>query len=351
MLSGSISELRIFGLLVGVGGIVVLFRLFRSGRIRRFDFGIGFLLAAGVGAISLNPDMVNFLIEMSQFKRETHGRLLALLVVSNIFLWTLWFYERINRVDRDRRFDLLTRALAREAFEATGQNVHRPPVVVVIPAFNEGASIGAVLERIPQDIDGFDVGVLVIDDGSIDGTADVARAFGAWVAHGKMNRGQGASLRIGWDIVEKTGAQVVVTMDADGQHDPWEIPELVRPILCGDYDFIIGSRILGRGESSTLIRRFGIRAFSVLINFLADTRISDCSSGFRAFRVNRLKELSLREDQFIAGEIIIEGKRRELRIGEVPITIKPRTSGMSRKGKDWKYGFQFAKGILKAWWR
>jgi len=351
MIGYSFSGLRIIGLVVAFGAIVLLFRLFRSRRIRRIDFALGFVLATFAGIVSLNPNILNFLVEVSQFKLEAYGRLLTLLVITNGCLWLLWFYERVKRVSNEEKFDLLVRALVRDEFELITAPRKGTPLMVVIPAYNEAENIAHVLRNMPERINGKEVGVLVIDDGSEDETAELARSSGAWVVCGKVHRGQGASLRIGWDIAAHVGAEIVVTMDADGQHDPQEIPDLIQPILEGDCDFVIGSRILGSSDAATPIRHTGIIILNRLINFLVGTKITDCSSGFRAFRVGRVKDLLLREDQFMAGEIIVESARHGLCLTEVPITIKPRASGTSKKGKDWKYGLQFVKGIIKAWWR
>jgi hypothetical protein len=140
-------------------------------------------------------------------------------------------------------------------------------------------------------------------------------------------------------------------MDADNQHLPEEIEKLVAPILNNDYDLVIGSRVLGESFKSSLMRDTGINLFTKAINIVTGTRLTDCSSGFRAFNVNKISSLNLREDQFQTAEVIVEAAKKGLRIGEVPITIVKRKHGTSKKGRDIKYGLFFAKTILKSWWR
>ena len=140
-------------------------------------------------------------------------------------------------------------------------------------------------------------------------------------------------------------------MDADNQHLPEEIEKLVAPVLNDEYDLVIGSRILGESHESSMMRSTGIHLFTRAINVITGLRLTDCSSGFRAFNVQKMSSLNLREDQFQTAEVIVEAVKKGLRIAEVPITIVKRNYGSSKKGRDIKYGLFFAKTILKSWWR
>jgi glycosyltransferase involved in cell wall biosynthesis len=156
---------------------------------------------------------------------------------------------------------------------------------------------------------------------------------------------------MGFDIARQHGAEIVVTMDADGQHLPSEIERLVAPIVADDVDFVIGSRILGKREKDSTIRYIGIHVFNALIRLLTVAKVTDCSNGFRAFRVTELSRVLLRQDQFHTSELIIDAAKKGVRIGEAPVTVKRRLSGRSKKGKNWSYGLEFARSIFKAWWR
>ena len=140
-------------------------------------------------------------------------------------------------------------------------------------------------------------------------------------------------------------------MDADGQHRPEEIEQLVLPIIDDKYDVVIGSRVLGTREKDSPIRAAGVHVFGVIISSLLGKRITDPSSGFRAFKMDKIKNIDLREDQYHTSELIIDAIKKGLRVKEVPITILKRKFGKSKKGKNLKYGFNFAKTIIKAWWR
>src|ERR1051326_4180590 len=117
-------------------------------------------------------------------------------------------------------------------------------IAVVMPAYNEAGMISSVISRIPSEIDGMTVVPIVVDDGSKDGTADAARRSGALVIRHLTNLGVGAATITGLRAAQKLNARVIVTLDSDGQHDPEEISSLVRCLLDGPFDVVIGSRIL-----------------------------------------------------------------------------------------------------------
>jgi cellulose synthase/poly-beta-1,6-N-acetylglucosamine synthase-like glycosyltransferase len=336
---------------LGVFFAVRAFIQFRRHIIRRREFLFLLILGVGILAVSLYPDSINIVAGMMAMDDRQYGRLIALIIISNMLLWLLIIGLRNREGLKSMQFDLLIRKLAIERFFEKGTASSLSGITVIIPAFNEADNLNHVLPGIPESIDGHAVGVLVVDDGSSDNTADVAHKHGYSVASSPFNRGGGAALRLGYDIAMVAGAKIIVTMDADGQHLPGEIERLVQPILNSDKDIVLGSRVLGKREKDSITRLVGIHLFSFLINLLAGTRITDCSNGFRAFRMDALKNTLLIQDQFHAAELIIDTARRGLRIGEVPVTVLRRYSGKSKKGRDLSYGFNFSKTIIKAWLR
>ena len=136
----------------------------------------------------------------------------------------------------------------------------------MIPAYNEEDNIGQVLPRIPATVCGVETAVLVVDDGSRDRTGDIARAHGAAVARHVTNLGGGAALRTGYRLMGDSGASVVVTLDADGQHLPEEMSRLVQPVLDGEVDVAHGSRVLGHAEPNHFAREMGIIFFNRLVS-------------------------------------------------------------------------------------
>ncbi len=344
--------IRWFGLSIGIVFLWMVFQLFRRGRLRRFDFALAFLFSFSLICVSLEPDSVNILRDMLVFREGQFSRLISICIVSNILLWLLLFYTRFRWTAYVDQFDRLLQQLGISEFERQYPEIdHLPPVVVVLPAYNEAENISAVLTDMPSEVCGMQLAPLLIDDGSEDNTLQIARDFGAYSVRSPIRRGGGAALRIGFAIACQRGAKYIVTMDADGQHQPHEIEKLLQPLVDGDFDFIIGSRILGEREKDSAVRYAGIHVFNAIIRFLTPVRVTDCSSGFRALSTEALSRLTLRQDQFHTSEFIIEAAKRGIRIGEAPVLIKRRLTGESKKGKNWSYGLAFARTVLKTWWR
>lgn len=224
-------------------------------------------------------------------------------------------------------------------------------VAIVIPAYEESANLSRLLPRLPDRLAGMPVQVLVVDDGSRDGTADAARRAGAAVVGLPVNRGAGAALREGYALMLQAGARVVVTMDADGQHRPEDLPQLVAPVLDGSADCVQGSRVLGTAEPGPLARSLGIAFFNRLVSVLLGRRITDCSSGFRAIRTGVLAELDLRQERFPAAEFVIEVVTRGFAFREVHVSVLRRVHGRSKKPPSLAYGLGFARALVTAWLR
>jgi glycosyltransferase involved in cell wall biosynthesis len=215
-------------------------------------------------------------------------------------------------------------------------------------ALNEAESITDVLADLPSSVTGLSLQAVVVDDGSVDETAALAEEAGAIVVRHPRNLGQGEGLRTGFAAARELGAEVVVTMDADGQHDPAQLPALVGPVVAGEADYVQGSRFLGEYDDAGGVRHAGIRFFTALINLLAGTHITDCTNGYRALRVRDLARMRLVEDRFSASEIIIEAATAGLRMREVPVHIRSRHAGTSRKPGGIRYPLGYLAVILRA---
>ena len=346
------SNLRIIGLIISLFGLFLTFIIFRGPKWERRNFIFFGVLSLFLMIISINPNVLNIIAEILKLETKQRGRILALLIGSNIFLWFALLYLK-TKLDKYRyQFDLLVRNLGREEVKhVLKEGIADKQIIVIIPAYNEAQNLKELLPKIPTKIEGMQVGVLVVDDGSTDETVQAVKEAGCLVVRNNITRGGGAALRLGYDILKNIKPEIVITMDADGQHHPQEIERLVKPILQGTYDFVLGSRILGEWERDNRFRFIGLNVFNLIINLLLGTKITDCSSGFRAFKVDLLKAVTLREDQYHTSELIIDAAKKGARIGEAPITILKRSYGKSKKGKDWKYGLSFAKTILNTRWR
>lgn len=192
-------------------------------------------------------------------------------------------------------------------------------VLIVVPAYNEEQSIGEVIRKVrsiyPE--------VLVYDDGSTDNTASIAEQNGAMVIRNSRNRGYGRALNTLFQHAVVMDIDIVVTIDSDGQHDPNQIPNLIQPILENKADIVMGSRFLTEDDKLNVprYRQFGIKTITKFAQAGCFDKITDATSGFRAYSINSLKRLHLTEDGMaIATEILLKADQCNLRLLEVPIT-------------------------------
>lgn len=227
-------------------------------------------------------------------------------------------------------------------------------LVVIIPALNESATIGRVVEAVPRAISGFArVEVVVIDDGSTDDTVQLARAAGAHVVSHGSNRGVGAAFATGIDAALSRGADVIVNMDGDGQFTPSDITELVRPITEQGYGFVTCSRF-GNPEYIPVmpgIKKWGNRMMCHLINrIIWNAKFTDVSCGFRAYTRETALRLSLFGSFTYTQESFIDLAAKNIRMTEVPLKVRGvREFGKSRVASNlWKYAFETVPIILRA---
>ncbi|TCO46279.1 dolichyl-phosphate-mannose-protein mannosyltransferase [Kribbella antiqua] len=225
------------------------------------------------------------------------------------------------------------------------------PIVVVIAAYNEAAGIGAVLTNMPRTCAGLPVDVLVVVDGATDDTADVARRHGAFVCVAPSNRGQGAALRLGYHLAAEGGAEYVVTTDADGQYDNDELETLLEPILLDRADFVTGSRRLGAEDADSRLRWVGVRVFAVLASILTRRQLTDTSFGFRAMRAELATAVTLREPQYQSSELLLGALAIGARVVELPMTMRRRGDGTSKKGPGLVYGANYGRVMTTTWLR
>jgi glycosyltransferase involved in cell wall biosynthesis len=192
-------------------------------------------------------------------------------------------------------------------------------LIAIIPAYNEERFIGSVVLKAKKYVDT----VMVIDDGSMDLTAEIAQAAGALVVPMEHNRGKGAALNYGFQKARELGAHAVVILDADGQHRPEEIPTVMAPIQEERADIVVGSRYLERNSRVPFARILGHRFFNSFTNWLTGTHVTDSQSGFRAFSNRALQQINFESKDFsVESEMQFLATRKDLKLVEVPIVIR-----------------------------
>jgi glycosyltransferase involved in cell wall biosynthesis len=221
----------------------------------------------------------------------------------------------------------------------------------VIAAYNEAGGIRAVLDGLPQQVCGLRADVVVVDDGSDDGTAAALEGGRAHVVSCRTNRGQGAALRLGYRVARDHGAAYVVTTDADGQYAVADLPAVLAPVLEGRADFVTGSRILGHQQTRDRVRRTGVHVFALLATVLTGRRFTDTSFGLRAMRAEVTGAVTLNQPQYQSSELILGVVSHGFRVLEVPATMNLRSAGSSKKGRNLVYGRRYARAMVGTWLR
>jgi glycosyltransferase involved in cell wall biosynthesis len=227
------------------------------------------------------------------------------------------------------------------------------PLAIVIPAYNEEPAVARVIDEIPSEAAGLQTEVIVVVDGSTDTTAERAAEAGALVCDVPVNRGQGAALKLGYWLARARGAQVIATIDADGQYEPSELGRVVEPILAGRADFVSGSRRLGTELTTDPVRHLGVLVFGGLFTLIVHHRITDPACGLRAMRPEVTATVTLEQPQYQASELMISAALNGFRLAEVPTTMRDRGShaGHTKKDGNLRYGLRFARAAFHTWRR
>jgi Glycosyl transferase family 2 len=344
-----LTALRAAGLLAAAA--IVAYAILRRRSLRNVDVLILLLVGLGLAIVS-GTELTDKLLSAFSFEKGNGGRILGLAVFSIFILFGLILRALSQAARNSRQLSAVLEGLAWEEFrQAKLPERFRGKIAILVPAYNEAENVGQVLDLMPREVCGVETAVLVVDDGSRDGTGDVAAEHGAIVARHVINRGGGAALRTGYRLMVDSGAEIVVTLDADGQHLPSEMERLVKPVLDREVDVAHGSRVLGEADRNAFARELGIVFFNRLVSLITRTRVSDCSNGYRAVRTTVLPQLVLRQEQFHTSEFMIEAIKRGVPAKEVPVTVAKRLHGHSKKPAVTRYGLGFANAIVRTWLR
>jgi glycosyltransferase involved in cell wall biosynthesis len=220
-------------------------------------------------------------------------------------------------------------------------------IAITLSAYNEELNIRPVLEDATRYGD-----IIVVDDGSPDRTVEIAQECGVQVVKHPLNLGQGLAVITGFKAALGADYDVIIEMDADGQHNPAEIPLFLKKLEESGADIVVGSRILGSNYANApLARRYFLPKLTSVINLLTGYNLTDSMCGFRAFRSASLRRVlplldRMLEPQYLAAEMFMRFSREGLTVEEVPINLQDRTSGVSRKGL-FRYGWGIGRAILK----
>jgi len=204
-------------------------------------------------------------------------------------------------------------------------------IFIVIPAYNEEKVIGKVISDIKKE--GYR-NIIVVDDGSVDKSSEVAKKEGATVLRHVLNRGKGASTKTGLEYAKLKNADTVVTFDGDGQHNPKDIKKMIKKIIDG-YEVVLGSRFLNKKNKMPLFNRMANFFANILVFLVYEFWTSDSQSGFRAYSKKALSLINISSDRYeFDSEVIREIVRHKLKVTEVPIDVFYTSYSLSKKQKQ-----------------
>lgn len=207
--------------------------------------------------------------------------------------------------------------------------MQKPKILIIVPAYNEEHSIGGVIQDLKQHVPSADV--VVVDDGSHDGTGPVCCGSGVKVLSLPFNLGIGGAMQAGYTYAHRCSYDIAVQFDGDGQHLAAEIGKIIEPIKAGYADIVIGSRFLERGYyKSPVFRKAGIWIFSTVLSRILGMRVTDSTSGFRAANRRVIESFShVYPDDYPEVEALVLLHKQKVKITEVPVRMRERTAGAS----------------------
>lgn len=221
----------------------------------------------------------------------------------------------------------------------------RPRIVACIPAFKEEATIARVILSAQKYVDH----VFVCDDGSPDMTAEIAEKLGASVIRHERNMGKGSAIKTLLNEAYRYGADIIVLLDADGQHDPSEIPMLMKPIEEGQADFVIGSRYLSKWNKIPLYRKVGLKIIDYLLRRSVKIPINDTQCGFRAISRKALEALSSFDSKGfgVESEMLAMAVKNGIRVVEVPVSVRYAGLKTTSKRSPLRHGGELVSTLLR----
>ncbi|MGC8465727.1 MAG: glycosyltransferase family 2 protein [Acidimicrobiales bacterium] len=244
----------------------------------------------------------------------------------------------VNSIDAPLIVDFLSR------YETA---LHDAQIVILIPAYNEAESLRALAQRLPSTILGLRAIPILLVDGATDDTAQIGRSLGLPVCEATVNRGQGAVLKLGYQIAAQAAIPTITIVDADGQWSPNDLERIVEPLIKDRADFTQGSRVLGETHVGDPVRDIGVVVFAKIVSLVMRANVTDTSSGIRGFRTTLLESIRLEEPQYQSSELLIAALAAGARLLEIPVTLSKRHGGRSKKGNNFIYGANYARVVLK----
>ena len=334
--------------------IIILTKIRSSGRIGNQFFIIILLFWIGVFVISADPTLLDTILEST----DLQNRAQFLLIISTIIIIFLLITQFSKNKNLALNFNRLIRDIALSNFQREYLKAKQEiKLLIIIVAKNEARTIGNIIDKINSINLALPHQIIVVNDGSTDDTEIIVRNKGAWVINHIFNLGIGGATKTGFcacKIIDPS-PQIIVSLDADGQHDPKYIPDIISKITEEKADLVYASRFSNKNEYQTsAIRRTGNKFYNKLVNRISNLSISDVTSGYRGIRYDKIDSIYFISETNFAIELALRAARNNLKIKEIPALALGRGFGESqfyRMENFFLYNTKAIKQIFNAYFR
>lgn len=306
------------------------------------EFFVVLLLSGGVFLIGVFPDVFKILGGSLEIDRRP---LVITLITNSVFIILLLYLFARTSTTQLSIAELTRHLTADQAMVSDDM----PIIYIIIPVYNEATNIEPLIDMLPATLCNHVVRPLVVSNGSTDATIGQIDQTDVTVIEDPME--QGGALKTGFEIARLNDADIVVTMDADGHCPVEQIDDLIAPIIADRADYVVGTRYAGTTNSDNSVPRWtGSQVVTMFINSLIKRELTDCMSEFRAIRGSKIDDLTLTEERFNAPELLIEARKNQLRIDEVPVTSAWSTTDEMTRSSFW-YALGLTHTVFLAWLR
>jgi len=307
--------------------IFVIIRLKKKGRIGNQLFWPVIIFWAIVLTVATEPSVIDRLMNTTAL--GNNAQFLLILAVGFIIYLLLIQVRRSENVSLD--LHKVVRNIAISNFKQNLKNTEKADVIIVICAKNEGKTIGHVIDSINSQDLPFSYKILVVNDGSTDDTSQIAKEKGAYVINHVYNLGLGGAIKTGFIISKIFNPNIIINIDADGQHDPKYIPKIVSKLQNGETDLVYASRFTNESNyDSSTVKLVGNKFYTNLVRRITKFPFTDVTSGYRGIKSHKLDSIFFVSEGNFAIELAIRASRNGLKIEEIPTDAKIRTKGQSQ---------------------
>ena len=319
--------IRIVVILISISMLIFISKIRKDKRIGNQVFVITLIFWSIILMVTTYPPILNIVQDSTPLDRNAQ----FLLILSVIIILYLLLVETRRSLKTSDNLHQMVRNIAISNFKHIFKNFESVDVLVIICAKNEANTIGKIIDEIKSMNFTFSLNILVINDGSTDDTGKIAREKGSYVIDHVYNLGIGAAIKTGFIVAKIFKPKIVISIDADGQHDPKYIPEIISKLDSENVDLVYASRFSNKSDyDSSAVRLVGNKFYTNLVKKITNVPFTDVTSGYRGIKFSKLDSIVFVAENNFAIELAIRAARNGLKISEIPIQGKIRKHGMSQ---------------------